>query len=84
MGEGLPPVPPQLDERIERGDFIEMCELIPEYWMVQKGEEAAAERMTRIRGRKQSQDIHVWVQCFAMYVAVVSGKWPKQVPEMVA
>ena len=40
--------------------------------------------MTHNRGRKQSQDIHVWVQCFAMYVAVVSGEWPRCVPEMMA
>ena len=25
VGEGLPPVPPQLVKRIEQGDFIEMC-----------------------------------------------------------
>ena len=84
MGEGLPPVPPQLVESIERGDSIEMCELIPEYWMVQKEEEASAQRMTRNRGRKQSQDILVWAQCFTMYVAVVSGRWPRRVPEMMA
>ena len=36
VGKGLPPVPPKLVERIERGDFIEMCELIPEFWMVHR------------------------------------------------
>ena len=61
-----------------------MCELIPEYWIIQKCEEASAQRMTRTRGRKQSQNILVWVRCFAMYVAVVAGKWPRRVPEMMA
>ena len=84
VGEGLPPVPSQLVERIERGDFIEMCELIPECWMVEKGKEASAQWMICNRGRKQSQDILVWAQCCAMYVAVVSGRWPRRVPEMMA
>ena len=84
VGEGLPPVPPPLVEKIQGGEFVEMCELIPEYWIIQKGDEASAQRMTRTRGRKQSQNILVWVRCFAMYVAVVASKWPRRVPEMMA
>ena len=52
--------------------------------MVQKGEEVSAQRMTCNRGRKQSQDILVWAQCFAMYLAMVSGRWPRPVPAMMA
>ena len=39
VGEGPPPAPPKLVERIEKGDLAEMCELIPEFWMVHKGKE---------------------------------------------
>ena len=30
MGEGLPPVPGRLVDRIRRWEYIEMCELLPE------------------------------------------------------
>ena len=30
LGEGLPPVPM---EEVKRGDFVEMCELLPDPWL---------------------------------------------------
>lgn len=85
VGEGLPPVPSKLVERIERGDFVEMCELIPEFWMVHTGEdETPAQRVARSKGRRQSQNIYVWLQCYAMYVAVLAGRYPERVPELMA
>ena len=85
VGEELPPVPPKLVERIEKGDFVEMCELIPEFWMVHRGEEEVpAQRAARSKGRKQSQNIHVWLQCYAIYIAVMAGKYPERVPELMA
>jgi len=36
IGEGLAPVPEKLAARIKKGEFIEMCELIPEYWLAKK------------------------------------------------
>lgn len=85
VGEGLPPVPPKLVVRIERGEFVEMCELIPEFWMVHTGEDdVPAQRVVRSKGRKQSQNIYVWLQCYAIYVAVMAGKYPERVPELIA
>ena len=33
LGEGLPPVPAKLVEKIRRGNFIEMYELLPDLWL---------------------------------------------------
>ena len=54
-----------------------MCsQLILEFWMVHRGEEELpAQKMVQSKGRKQSQDIVV-------YVAVVSGKQPERMPEL--
>ena len=85
VGEGLPPVPPKLMERIERGDFMEMCELIPEFWMAHKGiEEGPTQRVARSKGRKQSQNIYVWLQSYVVYVAVIAGKHPARISELMA
>ena len=32
VGEGLPPVPVKLVEKIHTWEFVEMAELLPEYW----------------------------------------------------
>ena len=36
VGEGLPPVPERLAARSDGGEFIEMCELILEYWLAKE------------------------------------------------
>ena len=33
LGEGFPPVPAKLVEKVRRGDFIKMYELLPDLWL---------------------------------------------------
>ena len=33
MGEGLPPIPLRLAGRIQKGEFIEMEEMVSELWL---------------------------------------------------
>ena len=85
VGDGLPPVPKRMVDRIHKGEYIETGDLLPEFWVApREGEEATAQRLARNRGRRRTQDICVWSQCFAIYVAVMSTKWPQRVPEMMA
>ena len=37
--EGLPPVPPKLAAKILRWEFVDMTEMLPEYWSSAKAEE---------------------------------------------
>ena len=32
VGEGLPPVPPKLAAKIMRWEFVDMAEMLPEFW----------------------------------------------------
>jgi len=50
VGEGLPPVPEKLAAKIRRGEFIEMCELIPKYWLAK--EEDGVVKAERQRPRR--------------------------------
>ena len=50
VGEGLLPVPERLAARIRRGEFIEMCELISEYWLAK--EEDGTPKADRQRPRR--------------------------------
>ena len=85
MGDGLPPVPPKLADRIGKGEYIELCDLLPEFWITPRSEEeVASQRLARSKGRKRTQEIHVWLQCFAVYVAVVASKCSNRVPDMMA
>ena len=75
IGEGLPPVPPRLASKITKGEYMDMCDLLPEFWVTPHSEEeVASQRSARSRGRKRTQEIHVWLQCFALYAAVAAVK----------
>ena len=44
LGDGLPPILAKLTERIRRGEFIDMSDLLPEFWPDQKAEEQLSEQ----------------------------------------
>jgi len=81
VGEGLPSVPERLAARIRRGEFIEMCELIPEYWLAK--EEDGTSKAERQRPRRVL-DIFTWVQSFTIYVSVRAAHDPSLIPELMA
>ena len=83
VGEGMPPVPAKLAKKINRGEFVEMGELLPEFWAsVREDEEAKKEGKVR-RSRKVT-DIFTWLQCFGTYVAVRGSQTPTMIPEFMA
>ena len=64
VGEGVAPVPKKVAEKIWRWDFVEMSELLQEFWVL-AGEREGLPRRTRVVA-----DIFTWVQCFTSYVSV--------------
>ena len=83
VGEGLPPVPPRLAAKILRLEFVDMSEMLPEYWSSTTAEEEDQKRAPPHR-RRQVTDIFTWIQCFASYMSVLAGRFADCVPEMMA
>lgn len=83
IGEALPPVPKKLAERIWRLEFIEMGELLPETWNLKPGDEVNQQRLLA-RRKKPVTELKTWVQCFAIYVGVVSLRHPEVIADMMA
>ena len=82
IGAGLPPVPKKLVSRIEAGEFIEMAKLLPDHMGtagIKKSEDQFRVSWPRC---KVVTNILEWVECFTIYVAVVSTKQLQRVPEM--
>jgi len=77
LGEALPPVPTKLANKIKKGDFVEMQEMLPDMWLVTDQSEPTA----RV-GRLRAMDIKVWSQCFATYVRVIAEDEPERVPDL--
>jgi len=82
ISSGLPPVPAKLVKKIHDGSFVKMAELLtttlisPHY---EANDHTASHRKTP----KQVTDIMDWIQCFGMYVAIVSLKNPRRIPNLI-
>lgn len=85
MGEGLLPIPERLVKKITELTFVEMRDLMPEVWLREE-EEAVAKNVLVLPKKKAAPitDINQWVQCFAGYVGVLSVKYGRFVPELMA
>ena len=79
FGTGLPPIPPKLVARIEAGEFIDMCELLPDYLGAARAENQGKSSRPQ---RQPISNILEWVKCFSVYIAVVSSKQPHRVPDL--
>ena len=82
LGDGFLPIPEKLTERICRCEYIDMSDLLPEFWLDQKAEEGTAKRANRSTAKKRVQDINVLLQCYAVHIGVMATKFPNMVPEL--
>jgi len=85
VGDGIPPVPAKLARRIERGEFVEMGDLLPEFWAGPREDDMEGNRR-EAKGRKSRKmtEIFTWLQSYASYVSVRTAKAPQLVPELLA
>ena len=60
-----------------------MAELLPEFWAQKLEEKGSQTQAAGISRRKRPvTELKAWLQCFAIYVAVISGRHPEPVPEL--
>lgn len=83
VGEGLPPIPPKLATKILRWDFVQMAEMLPEFWPSSKLDDDDPKRPPPRRPR-QVTDIFLWIQCYCSYVSVLASRFGDAVPELMA
>ena len=79
---GLPPVPAKLVKRIQEGSFVEMAELLPETLSSLEygtNEDPAGQK----RKHQEVSNIVDWVQCFGIYIAIISRKEPNRIADLI-
>ena len=75
---GLALIPPKLVQRILKGEFVDMYELLPETWRVEEPKDSCCRSVRPKRGLVT--DISLWTECYALLVAVLTTKHPDKAP----
>ena len=88
LSEGLPPVPYKLASKILRGEYIDMAKLLRDNLEAQRRaattEVATPHPASTPKNRREVPDILSWVQCFGVYMAVVTSTFPERTKELLA
>ena len=89
MGDGLPPVPAKVVEKILSGQFVDMAELLRDNleveWRRNTMESTTAGPVPTARPvRREVPDLLSWVQCFGMFASVMASKFPEKVTQLLA
>ena len=83
VGDGMPPVPAKLAAKIRRWEFVEMGELLPEFWVAPRDGEGD-NKVRRARQGRKVADLCTWLQCYAVYMAVLGPQEPQVIPDLMA
>lgn len=89
LSEALPVVPAKLVRRILKAEYVVMAELLKDNmeaerrrWQLE-GPSPQGHYMGRTT-RREIPDVLSWLQCFAVYAAVVTSKFPEKTRELLA
>ena len=91
LGEGLPIVPQKLVAKILKGDYLEMSELLHDNIELSRKnppqDTAQGGTPSKLKRRELTEDVNglmSWVQCFSVYIAVITNKQPTRLQELLA
>ena len=99
IGEGLPVVPAKLVDRILRGDFLELSELLNDNIQLAKrnthsdpegvqqlilGRQQSSGKQRRREFTPDSAGLLSWVQCFGIYATIVCQQNPSRMKDLMA
>ena len=88
LGESLPVVPVKLVKKILKGDFVDMADLLKDNLEVerrrysQERESGHASSGQTPHYRREVPDMLSWLNCFSLYAAVITSKYPHKAREL--
>ena len=85
LGESLPSVPARIVKKIEKGEYVDMVELLRDNAELERrrGERELAPGESR-RPRREVPDLLSWIQCFSAYAGIVARQHPEKTRELFA
>ena len=90
LGVGLPALPKKHVEKIEAGEYIDFTELPPARGKFRsilpavEGQVLVVQAVDLLQSRRVIPYLATWLQCFAIYAAVIASKQPSRLPDLLA
>ena len=89
VGQGLPPVPRRLAEMILKGEYVDFSEFPPAKGKVKslpnlEGNILVIQAADLAQYKKLIPDLATWLQCFAIFMAIITKHQPERSTELLA
>ena len=90
LGPGLPALPRKMVAKIEAGEYVDFNELPPAKCKNRplthpsEGQVVVVQAADLVNARRLIAELATWIQCFSIYMVVVTRKRPERLAEMVA
>ena len=86
LSEGLPPVPAKLVAKIQKGDYVDMAELLRDNmeWEHPLSTSDSSESKSGRASRREVPDLLSWITCFGVYASVIRDKYPQKAKQLLA
>ena len=83
LRKALPVVPAKLVKRIQRGEYVDMAELLKDNLEAERRRKrlASVEEGGSSRGVK-TQNLWSWLQCYSSFAAILYSKYPEKAREL--
>lgn len=86
LGESLPPIPAKLVAKIQKGEFVDMAELLRDNIEADRRRtrdgSAPGPSGQQAQSRREVPDILSWIQCFGVYSCIVAAAHPEKMQQL--
>ena len=82
IGPSLPPVPQKMVAKIQSNEFVDMSKLLPDRLGCLKTGQITEDQATSRPRKRFVSTILEWIQCFGIYMAVLTQKYPERISDL--
>ena len=83
LSDGLPPVPAKLVAKIQKGDYMDMAELLRDNMEYERRQTTSESKSGRA-SRREVPDLLSWITCFGIYASVICDKSSEKAKQLLA
>jgi len=84
VGPNAMPIPNKLIQKIKRGEYVDMTELLPEKLGQMEEEQSSSDKKDKKRNKAKISSVAQWGECFNAYITVVNQHQPERMSDLLS